>query len=617
MRLDPEGYLGRWQDLNATATIPHSMRMLEESGTLDNLRRVVGRADGDFTGYHFADSDVHKLLEAIGWEIARTGTRDFDEFLAATVALLEEVQDDDGYLDSHFQGTGGPGEPRERFADLRWGHELYCAGHMIQAAVALSRAGRGDLLVIARRTADLLVRRAAERGVPDVDGHPEAETALVELYRHTGEQAYLDLAEQMIEARGRGGLGPDRLGPHYFQDHAPVRDSTEATGHAVRQLYLDAGVTDLYTERGDRTLLEAMVGQWETAHHEKMYVTGAMGSRHFDESFGDAYELPPDRAYAETCASIADVQWSWRMLLVDRDARYADAMERALHNSIRSSLSQDGTAFFYSNPLHLRAGHREEENAPSRRTPWYRCACCPPNIARLVASLAEYVATSSADTLSVHLYGAARIDVPAHLGTGHLVVRTAYPQDGDVHVVLDGELRPGTHLALRVPAWARDWTLTVDGTPSDAVRGPDGYVTVDAGFGEVRLVLPMPVDLVVAHPRVDAVRGCVAITRGPVVYCLEQADHEDVPVEDLRLRLDGPLDLGEPAPGGLPTVRAAGAIAAPADGPGALYTLVGQDAATPLLDDVTVTAVPYADWGNRETGPMRVWVPVVHPGSTA
>lgn len=621
VRLDPSGHLGRWQELNASATIPHALRMLEESGTLDNLRRVVGRAQGAYTGFQFADSDVYKMLEAVAWEIGRTGTRAYDTFVDEAVALLDEVQDDDGYLNSHVQGAGAD-ERRERFGDLQWGHELYCAGHLVQAGIALSRAcGRDDLLVIARRWADLLVRRARERGVPDVDGHPEAETALVELFRHTGEDAYLDLAEQMIEARGRGVLGPDRLGAHYFQDHAPVREAREATGHAVRQLYLDAGVTDVYTERGDATLLGALEDRWASAHLEKMYITGAMGSRHLDESFGDPYELPPDRAYAETCASIADVHWSWRLLLLRREGRFADAIERALYNSVHASLSQDGCAFYYSNPLHLRAGHRDEENAPARRTPWYRCACCPPNISRLVASLATYVASSSEDVLSVHLYAAGDIAIPAHLGAGTLRVSTAYPADGEVRLTVDGALREGARVALRVPAWAGRWSVSVDGSPVDGQRGADGYVEI-AGFTEAVLTLDMPVELVAAHPRVDAVRGCVALARGPIVYCVEQADHGDTTsIEDLRVEVSGAFVLGEPSLGGLPTIHGTALVrAGSGTSHASLYAPVtpregappgGDEVATATTvagERVALTAVPYADWGNRAPGAMRVWM---------
>lgn len=602
VRLDPAGHLGRWQSLNADATLPHCVAMLETSGALANLRRLVGESDAEYVGFMFADSDVYKVLEAIGWEIGRTGTTAFDGFLADTLDLLTRVQEDDGYLSSYVQGT----RPGERFADLRWAHELYCAGHLIQAGFALHRgAGRDDYLALARRYADLVVATFGPGGRAGYCGHPEIETALVELYRATGHAPYLATAARMVDERGQdlALLGPDRLGAHYFQDHAPVRESLEATGHAVRQLYLDAGVTDVYVEQGDDRLLAAMRAQWDCAHHQKMYVTGAMGSRHVDESFGDAYELPPDRAYGETCAAIADLQWSHRMLLADGGSRYADAVERALLNAVAASVSADGRAFFYSNPLHLRAGHREEENAPSRRTPWYSCACCPPNIARLVASLQAYVATATDAALRVQLYAAAEIDLPAHLGTGTVRVDTAYPADGHVRVEVDGELTG--RLELRVPAWAPALRLSVDGAPVAEPEVEAGYVRVPAGTRRVELDLEMPVVAVAAHPRVDAVRGSVALTRGPVVYCLEQADHLDGPsVEDVRLPAGSALAV-EPRAGALPLVRTDGVVVDVADLP-----LYGAPGADPARRPVALTAVPYAEWGNREPGPMRVWIPL-------
>ncbi|MDM8085418.1 glycoside hydrolase family 127 protein [Cellulomonas cellasea] len=610
IRLDPDGHLGAWQRLNAAATIPHCVEMLEDSGALDNLRRVVGRADGPHVGYNFADSDVYKVLEAIGWEIGRTGTAEWDGFLDATLELLAAVQDADGYLNSWVQGT----RPDERFSDLRWSHELYCTGHLVQAAIALHRgAGRTDFLDLARRAADLLVRRFGPDGQIGVCGHPEIETALVELYRTTAHDPYLDLARRMVDARGQGLLGPDRLGPHYFQDHAPVRASREATGHAVRQVYLNAGVTDVYTEQGDPSLLGAMRDQWASAHEQKMHLTGALGSRHFDESFGDPYELPPDRAYAETCAAIGDVMWGHRMLLVEGGSRHADAMERALLNAIAAAVGEDGRAFFYSNPLHLRAGHREEENAPSRRTPWYACACCPPNIARLVASLHAYVSTRDEDTLYVHLLTAAEIDLPPGLGQGTLRVTTDYPASGVVHVELDGRLADGAAIALRTPGWATQWSLAVDGIEVGEPEVRDGYVVVRGSASarlRVDLELAMEPRLVAAHPRVDAVRGTRAVLRGPVVYCVEQADHPGQgSIEDLVLLPGAEIGVTPGAPGSLPTLRLA-AVTRPAGDAGLYATAPAGERDVAACEWVEATAIPYARWGNREPGPMRVWLPL-------
>ena len=392
VELHRDGLLGGWQALNRAATIDHCIERLEASGNLDNLRRLREPGSGEFRGLWFADSDIYKVLEAVGWETGRAGDGGWSGWVDDTVALLREVQDEDGYLNSWIQGV----HPEQRWQNLQESHELYCAGHLIQAAVAVARgAGRDDLLDVARRFADLAVRRfGAEGGEPGLDGHPEIETALVELSRLTGDARYLALATAMVERRGRGLLGHHHFGPQYLQDHAPVREATEPVGHAVRQLYLAAGVTDVYLENGDASLLDAMEQLWQRTYAEKTYVTGAHGSRHRDEAFGDPYELPPDRAYGETCAAIASFNWNWRLLLATGDGRYAEAMERALYNAIAVSTALDGRHFSYSNPLHLRDGHDgADEDAPSERLPWFRCACCPPNLARLIGSLHHHVAT--------------------------------------------------------------------------------------------------------------------------------------------------------------------------------------------------------------------------------
>jgi DUF1680 family protein len=606
-RLHPSGLLGAWQDINRDTTLPHCIAHVEERGNVHNLRRVIGRADGDFRGLPFADSDVYKTLEAAGWELHRGPQPELEEFIAATARLLAEVQEGDGYLNSWFQGVN----PDRKLQEFHWGHEMYCAGHLIQAAVAVARTtGSADLLAVATGFADLLVRRFGEGGQDAIDGHPEIETALVELYRLTGEPAYLGLAERFVELRGRGVLGDDRFPANYFQDHAPVREATEATGHAVRQLYLAAGVTDVYLEAGDPSLLVAMEALWENMYSQKTYVTGAHGSRHRDEAFGDPYELPPDRAYGETCAAIASFHWNWRMLLATGRGRYADAMERVLYNAIASGTSLQGDRFFYSNPLQLREGHYgDDEDMPSGRLEWYRCPCCPPNLSRLVASLDAYVATSDDDGLQLHLLSAGELAADLPGGRAALQITTDYPWDETATIVVDSD--HAWTLALRVPAWCSGASMTVAGESVAVSPADDGYVRVRRAWRpgtEVRLTLPMPPRVLVAHPRVDAVRGCVAWARGPVVYCLEQHDQPaGVALEDIRV------------PAGVAPRAVSGS-----DAPGVPVVLVGQGSVRRVADDalyadgavaaddggsVEVTAIPYFRWANRDPAPMRVWIP--------
>ncbi|GLY31944.1 beta-L-arabinofuranosidase domain-containing protein [Kineosporia sp. NBRC 101731] len=596
--LDPASMLGDWQRRNGVATIAHCVTHLESSGVVQNFRRLAeAGADGpagEFAGFWFADTDLYKTLEAIGWEIGRTGTDRWNDWLVDLAGLLEKAQADDGYLNTFVQGVEG----EERFAQPERTHELYTAGHLIQAAVALHR-GSGDdrFLGIARRVADLVVTLDDGQGNPILDGHPEVETALVELYRETGEADYLTTAQRHIDHRGRHALPRGHFGSIYLQDHLPVRENTEAIGHSVRQLYLAAGATDVYLENGDETLLRAMEGLWRSAFGTKMYITGGHGSRHRDEAYGDPFELPPDRAYAETCAAIAAFQWCWRMLLATGQAQYAEEMERALYNTIAASTSHSGTAFFYSNPLQLRTGHEgSDEDSPSERLPWYRCACCPPNIARLLASLQAYVATGADRALQLHLLHAGTYATEGFSVT----VETGYPYAGELVVTAAGS----GELSVRIPSWAGGAVARIGDTPVDAVAGH--YLRTSLTDGqELRISLPLLATPVRADERVDAVRGCAAITYGPLVFCLEQADlPEGVLVEQVRLDPAAAIVVGA---GDIAPVRLrlSGAVKAPEP---ALYT---SGASVKPVQEIDFTMIPYHAWANRGPGAMRVWLPLL------
>jgi len=600
VRLDPAGLLGGWQERNASATLPHCIDQLTAYGNIANLRRVTGDSDEKFAGMWFADTDVYKTLEAIAWETGRTGSA--HEFFVDTAALVEKAQDADGYLNSYYQVD----HRDEQWSDLGFSHEMYSAGHLIQAAVAAARAaGAPQLVTVARRFADLLVRRFGPDGDEVIDGHPEVETALVELYRLTGHRPYLDLAQRFLDLRGYGRLGEGRFGPRYWQDHKPLLEADEATGHAVRQVYLLAGAVDVAVETHSAQLLAAAERLWDSALATKTYLTGGQGSRHKDEGFGDPYELPPDRAYAETCAAIGGFQLAWRLLLATGKARYADEMERLLYNGIAGSTALDGRSFFYSNPLQLRTGHDgSHEDTPSQRLTWYSCACCPPNLARLMASLHGYAATGDSSSLQLHLYAAGVYSSGAHV----IDVRTAYPWDEriDIRVTAAGD-GPWT-LALRVPAWCRDARPAVNGSVvRDAPQ--DGYLRITRTWkagDTVSLVLAMPPRALAAHPRVDAVRGSAALARGPVIYCLEHSDlPAGLPFEDLELDASAPLSAVEHS---LAPVAVLATLRVRPDIPDTLYRPLAFDG--PGTTAVTVPAIPYFLWANRAAGPMRVWIPL-------
>jgi uncharacterized protein len=631
-RLD-SGLLHDWQQRNHRASLPLARRQLETAGNLENLRLAIAGAHEGYRGPVFMDSDLYKTLEAIGWELARGPDAGLAAFLAESTALLAQAQQEDGYLNSAIQVTGRP-----RYQKLASSHELYCAGHLIQAAVAVQRgAGEGGLLVVARRFADHLVDHFLGRQA-GIDGHPVVESALAELYRETGHAPYLDLARQFLEQRGRGLVGDSGFGSRYLQDHLPVREAPVEVGHVVRALYLEAGIADVAAETGDAGLLAASQRRWAEMVATQTYLTGGNGSRHEGESFGDAWELPPDRAYNETCAAIASFQWSWRLLLATGDSRHADLMERVLYNGFAASTATDGTRFFYVNPLQRRAGHFEKDD-PGRRREWFSCACCPPNIMRLVASLAHYLATVAGDTLYLHLPAAATLAAPLAGGTLAVGVVTDYPWSGEITIRVTSAPDAPCGLALRIPGWAPTPVFQLNGTPVGADAATPGYAVVHRRWrpgDELRVRLDMAPRFSYPGRRVDAVRGMAAIERGPLVYCFEQADQPaGTDLEDLAVRPGALRERVATAPGVGPTVlieagadRLAPARGGefpygPGPGPGGgAEGPLGQERADGHGEPgtgpaagagtgapVTATALPYFQWDNRDGRAMRVWMP--------
>jgi uncharacterized protein len=600
------GLLGEWQRRNRAVSLPQALRQMETAGNLGNLRLAVAGAGGDYRGPAFMDSDLYKSLEAVSWEMGNEPAPALAEFAAEATALLAKAQLPDGYLNSYVQVSGRP-----RYERLASSHELYCAGHLIQAAVAASRTfDDGALLRVATDFADHLVT-AFLGGTNGLDGHPIVETALVELYRETGTDAYLQLARQFVNQRGRGRVGDSGFGRRYLQDDVPVRVRAAVVGHAVRALYLEAGVVDVAVETGDQQLLASSVRRWDDMVATKTALTGGNGSRHSGEAFGDAWELPPDRAYNETCAAIASFQWAWRLLLATGEARYADLMERVLYNGFGASMSADGQRFFYVNPLQRREDHFEEDD-PGRRREWFSCACCPPNIMRLVASLGHYVATAAADVLYVHLLAQAQVSAPLAGGVLSLDVATDYPWSGAVEFRVRECPEAECALAVRIPGWSREVTVALNGEPLPTQVDDRGYLVVRRRWrpGDV-LACGLDVTPRRTYPdgRIDALRGTVAVERGPLVYCFEQADQDDdVSLADLAL---GPGELSERPevlPGVGPTVlveASAAGLAAP--GLGGLPYRARPDRAP--AGSVAAVALPYFQWDNRDGGAMRVWLP--------
>ncbi|MEU1274316.1 beta-L-arabinofuranosidase domain-containing protein [Streptomyces sp. NPDC005799] len=603
-----DGFWHARREVNARTSIPQGPGLLESAGNLHNLRLAAGAADGEFQGaYPFVDTDVYKWLEAAAWQLAQGPSAQLESDVDRIVALVAAAQQSDGYLNTWFQLVKGG----ERYQDLRWGHELYCAGHLIQAAVAHHRAtGRTELLDVARKFADHLDTVFGPPGsgkeIDGIDGHPEVETALVELYRETGERRYLDLAGYFVDRHGHGLLG----GEAYCQDRVPVREATNVEGHAVRQLYLLAAVADLATETGEAELRSAAERLWQAMTTTKTHLTGGLGAHHEWEDFGDPYELPNERAYCETCAAIASVQWSWRMALLTGEARYSDLIERTLFNGFLAGVSLDGESWLYVNPLQVRDGHTDPGGDQSaRRTRWFRCACCPPNAMRLLAALEHCLATSDDDGLQIHQY------VTGRYTAGPIAVRaeTDYPWHGTIALTVEDTPadRPWT-LSLRIPRWCRDVRVRCGEETYDS-PARDGWLRLERTWApgdRVVLELVMEPRLTTADPRVDAVRGCVAIERGPLVHCLEQVDHPGGGLDDIVIDTTRPLAVKHRPDllGGVTTVVAAGRRRHIPDAGWWPYTTADEPARQDG-DPVELTAIPYYAWANRQDGAMRVWLP--------
>jgi hypothetical protein len=593
------GLLAERQRTNREVTLLHGSEQLEHAGTIQNFRIAAGRETGERRGMVFSDSDVYKWLEAVAWELERQPSAKLERMARELIAVVAAAQEPDGYLNTWCQIV----DPSWRWTDLEMGHELYCAGHLIQAGVAFARAtGETTLLHVAQRFADLLHQVFGDDADLRTDGHPEIELALVELYRQTGRRRYLELAQMLVARRGQGLFKGGRFQLDYYQDSVPVASTQTIVGHAVRALYLAAGVTDLYAETGAEPLLASALRQWNDLTASKTYLTGGIGSRHFDESIGDPFELPPDRAYCETCAAIASIMWNWRMLLVTGESRFADLLERTLYNGFLAGMSLDGRSFSYTNPLQSRTG--------KLRHHWDPVACCPPNVMRLLASLHHYLATADGSGIQLHQYAGSRIAtaLPA-AGPIELSIETEYPWQGAVAVEV---LAPGDSewtLSLRIPGWSR--RATIDG----AAVAPGTYAHLTRRWrrgDRVLLDLDIAPRLTVPNPRIDALRGCVALERGPIVYCVEQCDQSPgADLSDVATDAAGtPVDSGFLEDlGGVPAVTLAGTVSRQEGWAGLEYRDVETAHQPCSTAPAQLRAVPYFTWANRDKGAMRVWIP--------
>ena len=591
------------QKTGRTATIPECIGKCRSTGRLRAFELKWRPGDPDKPHVYW-DSDVAKVLEGMAWSLLVSPDPALEKQLDELVDLVVSAQQPDGYLNTHFTLV----EPENRWKNLHHEHELYCAGHLIEAAVAYFEAtGKRKFLDAMRRYADLIAAAFGRapgqmRGYP---GHEELELALVKLYRATGEKRYLELAKYFIDERGAEpnyfiaveNLSPSKL--ENLQADIPVRKQTAATGHAVRAMYLYTGIADVAMETNDAELWKLVERLFDNIAERRMYITGGIGSTPVGEAFTYDFALPNDTAYAESCAAMALVQLSKRLLDATGKRKYAEVMERALYNNALSGIALDGTHFFYANPLEVNPTTRELMNIGRVRQEWFSCSCCPTSYCRFLPQLGRFCASATKDSL--------RVDIPAamHIETPHFAVEVTgdYPRSGDIALSVG---RGGDfEIALRIPEWCRKFSVKLNGRDA-SVAVSDGYWRMKRNWqagDKVELSLAIEPELRFADPRVPADAGRAAIQRGPIVYCVESADNPDIRLHSLRL--SSAARFSEASAPGLPEGTIALRFAARHDVtiPGGAFS-----SRRPEYADCEAVAIPYALWQNRGAGAMQVFL---------
>lgn len=634
-----DNFWSKYDALVRDVVIPYQRDALNDrvadadpSAAIRNFRIAAGEEEGEFYGMVFQDSDVAKWLEAVAYSLENHPDPELEKEADEVIDLIGRAQQPDGYLNTFYIING----LENRWTNLHECHELYCAGHMIEAAVAYYEAtGKRKFLDIVCKFADHIdsVFGPEDGKLKGYPGHQEIELALVKLFRVTKDKKYLNLAKFFLDERGKdpyyfdiewekrgktshwtGGKGtaPSKS-KEYNQAHLPVREQTEAVGHAVRAVYMYTAMADVAMETGDEELLEACRRLWNNIVYKRMYITGAIGSQVHGEAFSFDYDLPNDTVYAETCAAIGLVFFASRMLEAEPKGQYADVMERALYNGVISGMSLDGKSFFYVNPLEVNP-EACEKNGNFRhvkpvRQKWFGCACCPPNVARLLASLGHYIYGIKDNTVYTHLYIGSNTEADIDGTKVNISQETNYPWDGKVSITinLDGAKEFG--LGLRIPGWCNEAKLSVNGQELDlASVTVDGYAIIKRKWqngDRVELDLPMEPVRVRSNPLVRANIGKVAIQNGPIVYCLEEVDngpnlHTVVLPKDSELEVSFREDLL----GGVNIITAQGEKAKVETWGSELYKANASFEYQPAK----LTFVPYYAWVNRQPGEMTVWI---------
>lgn len=621
-----EGFIHKFQRLVKEQVIPYQYEVLhdraegaEKSGVIENFKNAAAvlrgeTPSGEFYGMVFQDSDAAKWIEAAAYSLAVFPDSELEKKADEMIELIASAQDGNGYLNTRFTIS----DKDKRWKNLLEGHELYCAGHFMEAAAAYYEAtGKRRLLDVMEKNAEHIYRHFITEGNRGFPGHPEVETALMKMYRVTGNRHCLELAEHFLNERGSDrdfykdeaakrdwtvwGNNPEDL--YYQQSYAPVREQSDAVGHAVRAVYLYTGMADAAAVNGDSELSAACGRLWESITKRRMYITGGIGSTGILESFTVDYDLPNDTAYCESCASVGLMMFARAQMSGQLRGEYADVMERAFYNTVLGGMQLDGKRFFYVNPLEVLPGisgaaathwHDKPE-----RSSWYACACCPPNIARTIASFGQYAYGQSGDVCCCHMYAAGEVSFD-----NGLVIRCETDFPYGFTVKYTGVSGSGT-LAVRIPGWSHEYSLSRSGEKISP-ENKNGYAYLE-NFGEgdeIELTLDGRGKFIYPSAKIPENTGCAAVMRGPLVYCAEGVDNSG---DVLSLRIDDSSDisLSEYDPGLL-----GGTVTLSFNG----FRVQSQEELysdkKPEEKPCVITAVPYYAWGNRGLGEMRVWLPV-------
>lgn len=610
----------QWEALNDRVTDA------EPSHSIRNFKIAAGLEEGEFYGYVFQDTDLAKWLEAVAYRLATHPDAALESLADEAIGLVEKAQQEDGYLNTYFTVK----EPGKKWTNLRECHELYTAGHMIEAAVAYYQStGKRKLLDVMIRFADYIdtVFGPEPDKLKGYDGHQEIELALAKLYHVTGDEKYLKLSKYFIDERGkepyyfdiesekRGHTvhfhGHPTQARDYNQTHLPVRMQNTAEGHAVRAVYMCTGMADVAMETGDKELFETCRTLWNNIVSKRMYVTGGIGSVAYGEAFTFDYDLPNDTMYTETCASVGLIFFAHRMLKAEAKSQYADVMESSLYNTVLAGMSYDGKRFFYVNPLEVlpeaSEKNKNREHVKPVRQKWFSCACCPPNVARLLMSLGQYIYTVGENTIYTHLYigGESTIDME---GTPvKLAQETNYPWDGKIKLKVSVPQSKKFKIALRIPGWCKEYAIEKNGRKLEVGSViNNGYVMLDGVWDDADLIelnLSMPIEQIQSNPKVRANAGRLALQRGPLVYCLEEIDNGSN-LSAISMSLDAKLTAeydGNLLDGAV-TIKGNAYRTDDSEWDGQLYRTARENE-----KPVKFKAVPYCMWGNRTPGEMLVW----------